>query len=53
MALHDVVFEYLRKHITFKENNLNNYLLVKNNYLPVEQVSELRDNDSIILMAKN
>ena len=53
MDLHDQVFEFIKRNVTFKDSSLNNYILVKNNYLPIESVNELEDHDSLILVSKN
>lgn len=58
MALHLAVFDYLKRHVTFKETNLNNYILVKNNYLPIENLSELESEEcggdgGLILVSKS
>ncbi|KEJ82813.1 hypothetical protein OXYTRIMIC_699 [Oxytricha trifallax] len=53
LDLHDHVFDYIKRYVTPKENSLNNYILVKNNYLPIESINQLEEDDSLILVSKN
>ena len=55
LQLHEYVFEYLREYITFKEQNMNNYLLVRNNYMPLDSLADLNEStsDALILITKN
>ena len=39
MDLHVHVLEYLKQNVTHVHHNPNDYLLVKNNYLPLEDLS--------------
>jgi len=42
MDLHIVVLEYLKNNVTHVHHNPNDYILVKNNYLPLEDIDSLR-----------
>ena len=57
LELHQAVFDHIRRNVTYKELNLNNYILVKTNYLPVESLADLEDEQGgdggLILVSKS
>lgn len=41
LDLHNAVLEHLQKNVTFVYHNPNDYILVRNNYLPLEDINSL------------
>jgi hypothetical protein len=53
LHLHEIIFNYMKTHISFKDSNMNNYILVLNSYMPLQNISTLEDSDSLILITRD